>query len=402
MAGELEPEEALAQLVLTQTEPVTAVADHLDENVLGLIELDALDEPELTAVRQHLVQCALCRQATSRLLLEADRPGQASAAPVHPVAERTRIQMAVAVCLLWLYSRRMRVGLALAAAACLAIGMIIPLVPRISETDRQIALASQDLRGGDAARAIEKVRPLLSKSSLTEPQLAKAKEIAEGSFRALMLENLTEGQFDAVEILAREAEAFGVRSARTASLESQAIRKMPGPLALAFAGRLDSFGLRLQAPLVKSIPEEDLVAPRVFELLTNALSEGAPDREASLNRAHSLLTNDPTEAGNLFQQWLDTNSNDLEALLGKGLASYLTADYQESAAAFEAILQTDPGRLDVRVNYALALESSGKRTEAVEQWRRAGDETSDTDLRAKIEIRLRILGIIPDSAETER
>ena len=155
--------------------------------------------------------------------------------------------------------------LGLAASLLVAVGLFVVL--RSDGRSTRIAQAEAAIQSGDATAAIELLRPMLIRRdpTLTDRSLG----IAQMAYSQLMNRALIQGDFGRVESLADDASRLGVRSPELASLRSQAIRRMPGLLALAFADRLDRFGIPLQAPLGKAIPSEDPDRPQSLASLGN-------------------------------------------------------------------------------------------------------------------------------------
>ncbi len=355
-------DEWLAALILGQTEPAEPSAGHLDESVLALLEFGASTPEELASVREHLAVCPTCRKLVGETI---QIPSRGS----------------------WTTSRSAILVLGLAACILLVVG-VFSLSPWASRS-RKIAQAEAALQAGDAAKALESLRPLLMKGPQGTPESALS--LARTAFSQLMNRALSRGDFDTVEALAQEAFRLGAKSPSIASLQSQAIRRMRGPLALALADRLDRFGIPLQSPLGKALPTEDPTAPRALQVLEATGTQDSIDRETYLNRAHALLISRPETARKMFASWLESHPDDVDALLGRGLAEYFEGGYAASAATFGAVRAAQPGRIAARVDEALALESSGQTAQAITRWDEILGMAIEPELRSSIENRLRIL-----------
>ena len=105
-----------------------------------------------------------------------------------------------------------------------------------------------------------------------------------------------------------------------------------------------------------------------------------------------MLVSQPRAASQLFETWLNDHPDDTDALLGRGLAEYLTGDYAASASTFSTVRQAQPGRIAARVDEALALEAASRLAPAIARWNEILGMEIDPGLRSAIETRLKILG----------
>ena len=106
----------------------------------------------------------------------------------------------------------------------------------------------------------------------------------------------------------------------------------------------------------------------------------------------ALLISQPATAVQLFDEWLKRHREDVDALLGRGLAEYFEGDYAASANSFGAARRAQPERIAASVNEALALEAAGQRAQAIARWKEILGLKIDPELRSSIEMRVRILG----------
>ena len=314
MPSKRERDELLAVLILRRTEPSEPPDGHLDDNVLALLELGAASPEELLSIEEHLAICPRCRKLAGEAI-QGDIIG------------------------FWTRSRFRIAALGLAASLLVAVGLFVVL--RSDGRSTRIAQAEAAIQSGDATAAIELLRPMLIRRdpTLTDRSLG----IAQMAYSQLMNRALIQGDFGRVESLADDASRLGVRSPELASLRSQAIRRMPGLLALVFADRLDRFGIPLQAPLGKAIPSEVPTALKALQVLEITDPQSATNRESYLNRAHAMLVSQPRAASQLFETWLNDHPDDTDALLGRGLAEYLTGDYAASASPSRPSVRHNPG-----------------------------------------------------------
>ena len=109
--------------------------------------------------------------------------------------------------------------------------------------------------------------------------------------------------------------------------------------------------------------------PRRMQILETTGASSTKDREAYLNRAHALLISQPATAVQLFDEWLKRHREDVDALLGRGLAEYFEGDYAASANSFGAARRAQPEHIAASVNEALALEAAGQRAQAIARWK---------------------------------
>ncbi len=367
-----EPQE-LAAWCLRAAEPSEPAGPHLDENTFALLAEGALSEEERTEMLQHLTYCPECREAAQIALAEAEPDAEAAA--VQPATTPLHKRPA-----LW------------AAAALLAatvIGLAL-FAQRPSPTEQALARGETMLAEERWSEASEQFQLVLREPALSEEELARAKTGCRRALEQQAIAALREKEFQRVAQLRLEAQALHVDSAELANLHSEAVRQIPEPLALAYVGRLDDFGLALQGR-VKSIPEEDPVTLKAREILEAALREHGENPGLQLSLARGRVNTDPERASGLFQQLLAENDNDTEAAAGLGLSQFLNGEHAAAAETFGKLVAKTPSDFNARVNFAFALEESGRTAEALEQWRLVADSHPDSDVRVKVARRIAAL-----------
>ena len=180
---------------------------------------------------------------------------------------------------------------------------------------------------------------------------------------------LQSGQFDRARDVVSQATAQGIQSARLLNLESQAIRRMPAPVALAMAGRLSDLGYDIGGFAARG-PGEPATrehAREAYEILARA---GSEETTVLLNRGHALLALDrPDEALKIFRGVAARAPGESLAWLGQGLAYYAQDQFVAAEAAFRACLRLAPGNVAAKINLAMTLEEQGKRQQALDVWK---------------------------------
>ena len=219
----------------------TLPAAHPEEETLVLFAQGTLDGPARAATVEHLAECVDCRKAVSLLLtlLSVGAGGD----PLTPRAATRRVSR-----------RTVIASLSVATAAGLLLALTLFHGPR-------------------------------------GPGLAQQEKIRQQAV-ALLAAN----QYDQVSRLIAQAENQGAGSAGLKSLQSQAVRHMPDPLALACAGRLSDFGYGIDGVIARA----PALAPgrgeaRQAEQLLAAAGDSNVD--VLLNRGHALLALRSAAAG---------------------------------------------------------------------------------------------------------
>jgi tetratricopeptide (TPR) repeat protein len=288
---------------------------HPDEETLALFALGELRGPERDELVRHLARCEECRRTAGAVM---SWPEIAESVPSEPAVPRTIRTLKGSMA--W-------AGLAAAAALLVAVGLLIRL----------------DVRGRSGAT--------------TE---------AEAYARAT--DRLGRSRFDEARAVAAEAAHRGLGSDRLRTVEAQALRRMPGTLALAYAGRLTDFGYEIGGATARSTAP-GRAADRAEEALKALAPSGPDDPTVVLNRGHALLTlQRPREALAEFRQVEQRRPDSALARLGEGLALFALADYPAAEEAFRSGIRLDPDQAAARINLAMTLAEEGKIDEALAAW----------------------------------
>jgi tetratricopeptide (TPR) repeat protein len=295
------------------TENPSSSGGHPDEEILALFALGELRGSERADLIRHLADCAACRQV-------------ASAVVSWPAISESRDKPRSARSL-WKNKPRLAwVGLASAALVLIAVGMLI----RFKESGR----------GG----------------------------VTEGAVYAQAAGLLQRGQFDRVRAVVAEAAQRGIESDRLRLVDSQALRRIPATLALAYAGRLTDFGFELGGVVARG-PAPDRSASQTEQALNVLVQSQSDDETIALNRGHAFLTlHRPREALTEFHTVAERSPNSTLASLGEGLAFFAIGDYPAAEKAFRTCLQLDSNQPAARINLAMALAEEGKIADALATW----------------------------------
>jgi len=168
--------------------------------------------------------------------------------------------------------------------------------------------------------------------------------------------------------VAAEAVHRGLESDRLRTVEAQALRRLPGTLALACAGRLTDFGFEIGGVTARSTAPGQ-AAGRAEEALKVLAPSGSDDDTVGLNRGHALLSlQRPREALAEFELVARRSPASALARLGEGLASFALTDYPAAEDAFRACLKLDPNQTTARIDLGMTLTEEGKIDEALAAW----------------------------------
>jgi tetratricopeptide (TPR) repeat protein len=181
-------------------------------------------------------------------------------------------------------------------------------------------------------------------------------------------ELLRSGDFDGARAVVAQAGTRGTFSDRLMALEAEAVRRIPAPLALVFAGRLTDFGFEIGGATARgaSPGQSGASAEHALKVLSRT---GSSDDAVALNRGHALLSlQRPREALAEFQTVVDRSPNSPLAWLGQGLARYALNDYPAAEEAFRTSLRRDPNVIAARINLAMTLAEEGRFDEALSSW----------------------------------
>lgn len=325
MDSQLQPDEKLLRRLLeAEDRPGTSSPlDHPGEESLVSFAAGALAEPDRIEVVKHLDACPTCRRTASLLLTLSAQEA------VAPVVERPAHFWAAPSRTVWF---------ALAASLLVAVGLLL-MAGRDSEQriyGRSVAL----LTGGHFAEAREELR---------------------------------------------SAAERGIQSDRLSSVEAEALREIPDPVALAHAGRLSDFGYDIDGTVARDPANPPL--GKNLKPAADVLSRaGSAETEAVLNRGHVLLSLGQGEKA-LDQFKVATQLDPKQALawLGMGLAYYMLDDFAAAEDAFGQCLKLDENNLPAQINLAMTLDERDKPLEALATWRRVLKQNLPDSERKKIE-----------------
>ncbi len=327
--------------------------DHLDDEILALFAAGALAGADRQQTIQHLDACPSCRRAASLLIAAAAQSEDEDAVPPEDgdkaiTGQKTtgsdvKDQVSLSrVGWSWLANRR-SVAWAIAAVLLVAVGSLV-FWP-----------------GAD--------------SSLAEAKAYK---------RALAM--LEQSRFDDAQQAVAQAGESGIESDRLRSLEAEAVRQIPAPVALAYAGRLSDFGYDIGGVVARdptSLPHR--AGLRKAEQILQAA--GQENLEVILNRGHALLSLDRAPAARAeFQRATDLAPRDPLAWLGLGLAYFMTDDFEAAETAFRQAVSLDPKNISAGVNLAMTLDEKGQTSAAIAQWRHLLEKPLSEQERKRIEI----------------
>jgi tetratricopeptide (TPR) repeat protein len=300
---------------LEHDDEASSSSPHPDEETLASFAMGELRGPERDELIRHLSECRACRQTASAVMSWPEIAGAISSDQAKPTTA-------------WGFRRSMAwVGLAAVASVLLALGTLMGL----------------DVRG----------RPGVATEA---DAFAQADDL------------LRRGRFDEARAAVAEAAHRGIKSDRLRSIEADAIRRIPGGLALAEVGRLTDFGFEIGGVTARSTVSGLSVGQAEDALKALGSSDPADDTTA-LNRGHALLSlQRPREALTEFQRVAGRTPGSAPARLGEGLAAFALADYPAAENAFRACLQLDPGQSAARINLAMTLAEEGKIDEALNTW----------------------------------
>lgn len=306
-------------------------AIHPDDETIALFLDGMLAQPERETVVQHVADCAHCREVMRHLMVTDEELLPIAQTP--PKLEEKRL--------------RVRAAWAMAATVLLSVGFLT-------------------------------IQTISNRAS-------------ERRFYSNASELLAAAEFTEVTTLLEEAERQGIRSDRLLNLQSQAIRKYAGPLALTFDGRLTDFGYDIGG-IEPRDPLAQLDRPNLnvaHDLLRVANS---PNRELRLNRAHSLLVQGKNEDARAeFEECTRLFPLDPATWLGTGLSRFVTNDFAGAETAFRECLRLQPDNSSARQNLAMTLEEEGNFVEALDNWREVLPAETSPSLRAKIALHVETL-----------
>lgn len=279
--------------------------DHPSDETLSMFCDGLLTEPEQTKVIDHLAECVPCRKLVSQVLI-AGEVDEVSARPGEGSLRRWR-------------------SILLAVAAIIIVGMTVQLLVPTGNS-----------------------------------------QLAESDFYQKAMKLLYGADFAGVHDLLADARQKGVESGRLTSLEIQATRGIPDPIALSSDGRLSEFGYGIGGVVAMGAVDDGIDLKSADQRLQQA---GGESVEVLLNRGHVLLTmGDSEQARDVFDQAISRASNNAHAWLGRGIARYMQNDFSGAAEDFRETLQRNPELVSARINLAMTLEELDELNAAIEQW----------------------------------
>lgn len=312
----------LLRSILKQTDSGSAadVSAHLDDDTLALFAERALSSPQQSIANEHLATCAECRKLVTCMLAdEAVASNSTTAVRSVPLLAPSNVSPPSK-------TRSMSGMFATIAAATILLAVSLWFA---APTDQNL----------NARRAQRKYRQ-------AEQLLAQA-------------------DFDGARSVLSAARQQGVRSDFLISLESQAIRHLPGTLALASAGRLTDFGYDVDGTVARgSTPRTGLNDAR--QLLDTVRSE---ETEVLLNRGHvALSAGEAVSAIPDFQVVTNRDPENIWGWLGLGLAQFVERDLTAAETAFRRCLEIDPQSITAHINLAMTLQEQDRVEEATRIW----------------------------------
>ena len=330
------PEDRLLDGLLRRAETASSRmpdAEHLDDETLALFVEGLLPTGERPAVIEHLADCVTCRQLVATLWSSEAREGES---PAEPQAAPSRERV--------LSRRALKLAVAVAAMLLVAVGVWW----RGTQSNM---LAEQ--------RTYQQSQQLLAASDFEQARRVMA-----------------------------QARQQGIRSDRLLNLNSQAVRQLPGSLALETAGTLTDFGYDFDGTLSRgSSPSTGL--REAAALLAEAKTEPL---ELLLNRGHLRLSQNDFEAANSdFQRATQTAPDQPLSWLGLGLAEFARQNFEAAESAFRQCLSLAPEHVPARVNRAMTLEELDRFDEARTEWQLVLSKSPPEAVRRRIEQHLKAL-----------
>lgn len=339
------PEERLLGSILQRAErPSSALPiQHLDDETLALFVEGVLPARDRPAVVAHLADCESCRQLVAAIWKNEASSGETIAERLTDNSQTLRITSSEESSRFRAARRAMSLVVAAAAMLLIAVGVWW------RGSSRELA----------ERRAYQQSQQLLASSDFEQ----------------------------AKQVLA-QARRQGVRSDRLLSLNSQAVRQLPGSLALASSGTLTDFGYDFDGTLARG-PAQQAGLREAESLLGEAQTEPL---ELLLNRGHLRLTqNDFDAAATDFVRATKLEPQEPLTWLGLGLVEFARQHFEEAEAAFRRSLELDPDQLPARINRAMTLEELNRIDDARAEWQLVLTKSPPQDVRLRVEQHLNSL-----------
>lgn len=332
-------EDRLLQKLLALAEPgdpaPPAQGEHPDEELLALFAAGDASHEERLQVAGHLADCPTCRRVVAELLRLAAEETAPAARPIMPAARPD-------------FRNRPRLMMALAAGLLLAITLAAVYWPA-GMTEQTAYLRAR--------------------------------------------EQLIAGRFAETRATIDAAQRLRIASDRLRSLDAQAIRQIPDPIALATAGKLSDFGYDIGGIAARD-PESTPYRTGLREADRQLGAGDSAELELLLNRGHLHLTkNDLDAAEGDFAAAARLAPENALVPLGQGLVAFFKDDLPAAEAAFRRALALDPASHAARINLAMTLQEQDKLSEARRAWEALLEEDLPDAERAKIEA---VLNALPE------
>lgn len=163
--------------------------------------------------------------------------------------------------------------------------------------------------------------------------------------------------------------------------------------ALAMRGKITDYGYLLDGQSVaKGFAPLDAELERQRKELLAAMEVKPGDRVARLTYGELLLRLDePAEAAGVFEELVEAAPREPSGRLGLGLARFLQGRTAEALIEFQAVLQSEPENVAAKLNAAACLAQLQRTAEAERYWRKVLGQTTDAELRNRIEQTLRLV-----------
>ena len=356
-----------------------------DDDLLNRWSMGDLDEQEQNSLVDHLAHCSDCRMIVASMLetgslvlpeVKADSPERKDVSVASHEAPRS--------------GAGFYLQMLLSVAAVVLFGTMVYLWPgsEISTAD-EIALLKKQLQQGEIQSVYDRTRVLLSKEMTQSDQL-KLQQLLTESGSKLAMQALSQENFAIVLKIEEQLAELNSSSAQLANLKIQAERGIPEPVLLAHLDRLDrDFGFDLHGySVTKNLNQpslEDSTAQRIQQEFISELEQYPQSVELHLNYGHFLLEHVKLEAAiQQFDAVLALNSQNVPALMGRGLSFFKMREYDEAANAFQAALRVEPNLISAKINLAITYQKQKDIEKANRLWEEISEQSADTKLKQQI------------------
>jgi tetratricopeptide (TPR) repeat protein len=375
----------------------TAGNDHVvdDDELLTCWSLGRLTTSERAGVERHLADCAHCRTTLDELLqrgvltLPDESAVRDAIVAAVPAREGVKSTDAAGTVREWWTRTFAFGGLALAAGMLLLIA--VWKSPK-NDAEQELALVEQKLQAGEDSAAMDAAEKLL-KRDLDAAMKQKTLDVLLRSGRSAAGRRLAGGNFAEVEQLTSRLKQHGLSAAEVKNLELQARLKIADERSLRRRNSLVDFGYDLDGGMSRApleMPAEQIKS--LQEEFAAAVAANPQDTTLIANYGHFLMqVGKFAAAREQFSRAVALAPEDPYGNLGRGLAAYAEDDFPAAVKDFEAAAAKLEENASVHLNLALTYERLGKRSEAVTQWTRAAELTTDPQRRQAIEAHLKAL-----------